>query len=56
MIRVRICTMPCRCHKLQELRLAHREGAKKFYRDLATQGKKVRVGMEASGQARWFER
>src|SRR4029077_5539552 len=30
--------------------------AEKFYRDLAAQGKKVRVGMEASGQARWFER
>jgi hypothetical protein len=28
---------------------------KKFYRDLVTQGKKVRVGMEASGNARWFE-
>ena len=34
----------------------HCEGAQKFYRDLATQGKKVRVGMEASGHARWFER
>src|SRR5215469_13237398 len=42
--------------ELQELRLAHREAAEKFYRDLATQGKKVGVGMEASGQARWFER
>jgi transposase len=39
-----------------ELRLEHREGAEKFYRDLAAQGKKVRVGMEASGHARWFER
>jgi transposase len=28
----------------------------KFYRDLAAQGVKVRVGMEASGHARWFER
>ena len=28
----------------------------KFYRDLSTQGKQVRVGMEASGHARWFER
>jgi transposase len=27
-----------------------------LYRDLAAQGKKVRVGMEASGHARWFER
>jgi transposase len=34
----------------------HREEAEKFYRDLAAQGVKVRVGMEGSGQARWFER
>jgi transposase len=36
--------------------LSHREEAEKFYRDLAAQGRKVRVGMEASGHARWFER
>jgi len=40
----------------QESRLQHREEAEKFYRDLAARGVKVRVGMEASGQARWFER
>ena len=39
-----------------EQRLQHREEAEKFYRDLAAQGTKVRVGMEASGHARWFER
>jgi len=39
-----------------EQRLEHREGAERFYRELAAQGKKVRVGMEASGHARWFER
>src|SRR6202158_1386020 len=39
-----------------EARLEHREGAEKFYRDLASQGMKGRVGMEASGHARWFER
>lgn len=39
-----------------ERRLQHREEAGKFYRDLAAQGMQVRVGMEASGQARWFER
>ena len=39
-----------------EQRLPHREEAEKFYRDLAGQGKSVRVGMEASGHARWFER
>jgi transposase len=42
--------------ELRERRLQHREEAEKFYRDLAAQGVKVRVGMEASGQARWFER
>ena len=42
--------------ELRELRLQHREQAEKFYRDLAAQGIKVRVGMEASGHARWFER
>src|SRR3984957_7335482 len=42
--------------ELQELRLGHREEAEKFYRDLGAQGMKVRLGMEASGHARWFER
>src|ERR1700687_2493025 len=42
--------------ELQERRLQHREAAEKFYRDLGAQGMRVRVGMEASGQARWFER
>ncbi len=42
--------------ELQEGRLQHREEAEKFYRDLAVQGMKVRVGMEASGHGRWFER
>jgi len=40
----------------QERRLQHPEEAEKFYRELAAQGKRVRVGMEASGHARWFER
>lgn len=39
-----------------ERRLQHREEAEKFYRDLAASGMKVRVGMEASGHARWLER
>src|SRR5213594_3512049 len=42
--------------ELQERRLRHREEAEKFYRELAAQGVKVRVGMEASGHALWFER
>jgi transposase len=40
--------------EFEEKRLAHREDAERFYRALA--GQKVRVGMEASGHARWFER
>jgi len=42
--------------EFQEKRLAHREEAEKFYRDRRAQGMRVRVGMEASGHARWFER
>jgi len=42
--------------ELQERRLEQREEAEKFYRGLGVQGMKVRVGMEASGHARWFER
>ena len=42
--------------EFEERRLEHREEAETFYRDLSAQGVKVRVGMEASGQARWFER
>jgi transposase len=39
-----------------ERRLEHREEAEKFYRDLGAQYAAVRLGMEASGHARWFER
>jgi transposase len=42
--------------ELNERRLEHPEEAEKFYRDLRAQGMSVRVGMEASGHARWFER
>lgn len=42
--------------EFQEHRLEHSLEAEKFYRGLKEQGHKVRVGMEASGQARWFER
>ncbi len=41
---------------LEERRLEHREEAEQFYRDLASRGVQVRIGMEASGQGRWFER
>jgi transposase len=41
----------------EERQLNHREGeAEKFYRELATRGGSVRVGMEATGYSRWFER
>jgi len=40
-----------------ERQLNHREGeAEKFYRELAARGVSVRVGMEATGYSRWFER
>ena len=42
--------------ELQERRLQHPEEAESFYRELARQVVQVRVGMEASGHARWFER
>jgi transposase len=40
----------------KEQRFEHRESAEAFYRELAGRGAKVRVGMEASGHARWFQR
>jgi transposase len=40
-----------------ERRLNHRDGeAEKFYRDLKQRAVSVRVGMEATGYSRWFER
>src|SRR3979490_1961082 len=40
-----------------EQELNHSDGqAEKFYRDLKQRGIRVRVGMEATGYARWFER
>jgi len=40
-----------------ERRLNHSDGeAEKFYRELAARGFSVRVGMEATGYSRWFER
>jgi transposase len=41
----------------EERRLNHGDGAaEKFYRDLQQRGVSVRVGMEATGYSRWFER
>ena len=42
--------------ELEERRLHHPDEAEAFYRALLSQGKTVRVGMEASGHGRWFER
>jgi transposase len=40
-----------------ERRLNHSDGeAERFYRELKQRGVSVRVGMEATGHARWFER
>ena len=40
-----------------ERRLNHSDGeAERFYRDLQRRQVKVRVGIEATGHARWFER
>ena len=40
-----------------ERQLTHSNGeAEKFYRDLQRRGVQARVGMEATGHARWFER
>ncbi len=40
----------------EEKRLAHPGEAEEFYRTLASAKETVRIGMEASGHARWFER
>jgi transposase len=42
--------------ELSERRLLHREEAEQFYRQRREQSIEARVGMEASGHARWFER
>jgi transposase len=40
-----------------ERELNHSDGeAEKFYRELKQRGVSVRVGMEATGYSRWFER
>lgn len=39
-----------------ERRLEHPHEAEQFYRELHARGMAVRIGMEASGHSRWFER
>jgi transposase len=43
--------------ELGERQLNHSDGeAEKFYQELKQRGISVRVGMEATGHSRWFER
>ena len=42
--------------ELQERRLQHPKEAESFYRELVKGSAQLRVGMEASGHGRWFER
>src|SRR6202521_5065186 len=43
--------------EFEERRLNHSDGeAERFYRELKQRGVSVRVGMEATGYSRWFER
>jgi transposase len=42
--------------ELSERRLAHREQAEQFYREVKQRNLSARVGMESSGHSRWFER
>ena len=42
--------------ELREARLQNPEQAEQFYRELGGRGAAVRIGMEASGHARWLER
>jgi len=51
-----IAFVDCETGDCGERRLEHRDAAEKFYPELAAEGATLRVGMEASGHARWFER
>src|ERR1700733_9158334 len=51
-----IAMMDTETGECQERRMAHRAEAEHLYRELRQQGVSVRVGIEATGQSRWFER
>ena len=52
-----IAFMDTQTGEYDERQLDHSSGeAEKFYRELKQKGVSVRVGMEATGHARWFER
>jgi transposase len=42
--------------EFREARLQNAQQSEQFYRELAGRGAQVRIGMEASGHARWLER
>ena len=51
-----ICFLDTETGDCGEQRLEHPHGAEKFYRKLHQGHSQVRIGMEASGHSRWFER
>jgi transposase len=51
-----IAMMDTETGECQERRMAHRAEAEQFYRTLRQQSASVRVGIEATGHSRWFER
>ena len=52
-----IASMDQKTGEYDDRRLNHRDGeAERFYRELKQKGVSVRVGMEATGYSRWFER
>jgi len=52
-----IASMDQETGEYDERRLNHSDGeAERFYRELQQRGVSVRVGMEATGYSRWFER
>jgi transposase len=52
-----IASMDQKTGEYDERRLNHSDGeAERFYRELKQRGVSVRVGMEATGYSRWFER
>ena len=52
-----IASMDQETGEYDERRLNHSDGeAERFYRELQQRGVRVRVGLEATGYSRWFER
>ena len=52
-----IASMDQETGEYDERRLNHSDGeAERFYRELKQRGVRVRMGLEATGYSRWFER